>query len=245
MFQVLPLTDEQSLWVLTFLLVVFSFLMLIISIILFTQIMKSEKIARPFLKSLMLYFLLLTIANFFQIYYNLTHFPFILENQLIGMYTTYFVFLLTFAAPIYLIYQIEKIFFPNMKIQAKSHIFSMISLVLFILFNISVLVRAILGEEIFPIFTLMNYLIIVVPLFALQLFYIVIAFFYLGYKAIGKYRKYCYLISLGWFANHVANVIAVLFYVYPSDQNLYFIVKIIGVLIVAYCLYNLYKLRTV
>jgi len=240
----LPLTDEESLWLLTLLLIIFSILMAIICVILYVQIMKSEKVAKPFLKSFLFYFLILTIANFFQIYYNVTHFTFIIENNMIGMYTTYIVFLLTFAAPIYLIYQIEKIFFPNMKIQAKFHFFSMISLILLILFNIAVINDALLGEEIFPTFTLMNYIIIVAPLFALQLFYIVIAFLYLGYKAIGNYRKYSYLVSLGWFANHIANVIVVIFYVYPSSQNLYFIAKIIGVVVVAYCLYKLYALKT-
>ena len=240
----LPLTDEETIVVMTSLLLIFSLLTALICMILIVQIKKSEKIARPFLSSLMIYFLSLTIANILQVLYNISNFNLILVNiENLEIYSIYFVFLLTYFAPIYLIYQIEKKFFPEMKIQSKYHLFSILSLIIFVIFNIRVLVDVFSGMDIFAGFDLKNYLITTFMIFSLQLLYITFAFFYLGYKAMGKYRKYAILVSVGWIINNIANVITTLFYVIPSSRPLYFILKYLGVIIVAYCLFKFYTYK--
>ncbi len=239
---VLPLTDAESLSLMTLLLILFTIFMSIICLFLLIQIKKAEKVARPFLTSFLLYFLLLTVANLFQIYHNVLNFDYIIVNGLIGMYTTYIVFLLTFIAPIYLIYQIEKKFFMNMKSQSKFHLFTILILLLLILFNIRVITAVLDGASIYPRFVILDYIVFATMLFGLELFYIVFAFLYLGYKAVGKYRKYAIWVSLAWLTNNAANVIVIIGNVIVSSQNLYFIAKIIGVLVFFYCLYNLYTL---
>jgi hypothetical protein len=219
--------------------------MLFICLVLIIQIKKAAKLARPFLTSFLIYFIGLTFANIFQIYHNVSNFDYIVANQLIGMYTTYLVFILTFISPIYLIYQIEKIFFSNMKFQSKYHLISLTCIALFIVFNIRVISSAALGDSIYPDFKILNYIIFSTLLFGLELFYIVIAFLYLASKAVGKYRKYSIWVSLGWLTNNAANIIVIIGSVIVSSQNLYFIAKIIGVLVFAYCLYSLYTLKEI
>ncbi|MHA1293753.1 MAG: hypothetical protein ACTSQJ_13930 [Promethearchaeota archaeon] len=241
------MNDVEVLTLMTELLIIFTVLTTSICIILLIQIIKAEKIARPFLFSLFIYFFFLSVANIFQIIHNFNNFDLIInEFGINGIYTTYIVFTLTFAAPIFLIYQIEKKFFPDLKIHSKYHLFSLTSLILFIIFNIIVVYSAaFLNYEIYPNFKIGQNpaIFIVIPLFTLEFLYIIVAFFYLGYKSVGKYRKYAYFVSLGWLTNNIANVITTLFYVVPSSQNLYFIAKFIGVIIVAYCLYSFYTLK--
>lgn len=236
----------QEILLLTILLAIFTIIVTGISIILLIQILKSEKEARGFLFNLFLYFLLLAIANIQQVIYNILNLETLILSPDLQIYTTFFVFLLTLAAPIYLIFQIEKIFFPNSKITFKYHLFAIIILILFIVFLIDVTYSAIIDMGVIINFQLMDFVLIAMPLLGLEILFILFSFLYLGIKSSGKYRQFSFIVSLGWLLNYAVNTVATLalFSLLPSTIVILFIPKLFGVILTAWGLYRLYALKS-
>jgi len=224
---------------------IFSIGVNIICLILLIQILKSEKVARPFLLSLLIYFLFLTIANYQQLGHNMLNFQEIANSpDQLRFYTTMFVFILTLAAPLYLIYEIEKIFFTGTKLVSKYHIFSIINFLLYLIFIIVISTTAVTNPNALIDFVLADYLFVIGLPLGLQLLFIVFTFLYVAIKSTGKYRIYSLLISLGWFLNYAMNTIVELTVAMPDIVVITLLIpKLIGMSMAAFGFYKLYALK--
>ncbi len=233
-----------EIFLVTILLIAFTIIVAVICLFLLIQLLRADKEARPFLISLFFYFLLLCVANSLQVVYNILNYDILVAPSYdITFYTTFFVFLLTLAAPIYLIYQIEKIFFQS-KILAKYHTFSLLNLILYIAFLGIVSFQAFNDISVITEFNFINYIFVAGALLGLQILFVICAFFYLGIKSTGRYRLYAIFIALGWLANYAANTLATLVTTLtPTVILALFIPKLIGVVLTAIGLYKFYALK--
>ncbi len=237
---------NQELFIFNISLFFFGIVELIISIILLIQILKSDKIARPFLNSVFIYFFLLTIANFQQVYYNIINFSDIVKTGELRIYTTFWVFLLTLSAPIYLTYEIEKLFFQGKSIISKKHIFTIISLLLFGYYLYIMFLEVIKDINFVNTFVLANYMFAIIPLLAFQVLLFIFAFLYLAIKTTEKYRTYSLFVSLGWLLNYAINTIVTLVEtIAPILVIILLIPKLLGVIITAIGFYKLYMLKRI
>ncbi|MHA1267006.1 MAG: hypothetical protein ACTSRS_17340 [Candidatus Helarchaeota archaeon] len=235
-----------EIFLITILLIIFAIILGCICLYLAIQIKRSDPLARPFLLSLFLYFFLLCIANIQQAVHNFLNYDqLVLPDVKVTFYTTFVVFVLTLAAPIYLIFQIEKIFFPNSKIVAKVHLTTISNLLFFTTFLGIVSFQASEDITIITEFNFLDYFYVAGVLLAIQIIFVICAFLYLGIKAAGNYRLYALLIALGWLANYAANTVATLAILTPTVILALFIPKLVGVIITAIGLFKLYALRTV
>lgn len=226
-------------------LAVFGIVVLIICVFILIQIVKSESVAQPFLSSLLIYFLLLAIANFQQVGHNLLFFQQIIATtEPLRYYTTFFVYLLTLAAPIYLIFQIEKIFFQDSKIMSKYHLSSIVIIILFVVFLLNVLGFAVTIDIYVVInFRLLYFILVIIPLLGIEVLFVIIAFLYLGIKSKNEYRLYSLMVCIGWLLNYAANSVVTVFNVSEITTLILFIPKLLGVVLTAYGLFKLYSLR--
>ncbi|MHA1278779.1 MAG: hypothetical protein ACTSQI_22075 [Candidatus Helarchaeota archaeon] len=228
----------------TMILIMFALVMAALCVFLLIQIVKSEKIALPFLLSLFIYFFLLCIANIQQVVYNFINMEALsLPSEPLVIYSTFFVYLLTLVAPIYLIFQIEKIYFPNSKLTAKIHIVTVLNVILFSAFVGYVSYLASSDITIITDFNFIDFLLLGGVLLGLQVIFVIIAFLYLGIRATGRYRLYAILVALGWLLNYGANTIAILGTLQSSVILLLLIPKLLGIVLTAFGLYRLYGLR--
>jgi hypothetical protein len=175
---------------------------------------------------------------------------FLTENVPAGVntvYNNYISLLFIYSAPIYLIFQVEGNFFKEKKIISEKHIFSLISFILFIVFLLITLIPGILDPSIFEQISMVKYSYILYPLWLMNNFIILFAFFYLGIKTTEKYRIYSFLICIGWTLNQIFNVLLQFPGVNKSNPILLivFIMKYIGATITALFLYKLYTLRKI
>ena len=90
-------------------LIIFTIILFAISIYILIKLLEAEKEARPFLRGLFLYFLLMALVNLIQSIVFMLN-PSITYN--LGVYNNYIVVCLIYFAPIFLIYQIERLYFP-------------------------------------------------------------------------------------------------------------------------------------
>jgi len=223
---------------------IFGIILIIISLILLRETIKSEKIARPFITSVFLYFFLLAIANIHQVYHNTINFENILQSMELRLYTTFFVYLLTITAPIYLTYEIEQLFFAEKKIFSKYHIFTFTSLVLYAVYITVMMLEIIRDINFINVFILSQFNLFMVPLIIFQVFFFTIAFLYLAIKTTEKYRRYSLMVSLGWLLNYAVNAIITF---PPTIEPILVIIllipKLLGVIITAIGFYKLYSLK--
>lgn len=229
----------------TILLGIFAIILGIICAFLSLQIKRSEKLARPFLTSLLLYFLLLCIANIQQVIHNILNYDNLVPPSVtVTFYTTFFVFVLTLAAPIYLIFHIEKIFFPDSRLAAKYHLITLLNVVLFIAFVVNVGILAISDITVITDFDFMKFRFLGGGLLFIQVLFVIFAFLYLGIKSSGRYRTYALLVSIGWLMNYAANALATFLSLSSTVILILFIPKLLGVILTSWGLYRLYALRS-
>jgi hypothetical protein len=232
-----------EIFLLTILLIVFAVALAVICVFLFNKIIKAEGVARPFLISLFLYFLLLCIANIQQVIYNFINMEtLILPSEPLRVYTTFFVFVLTLASPIYLIFQIEKIYFPDSKITAKYHFATIINVILFVGFIGYVGYLASTDIAVITDFKIADFIFICGTLLGFEVLFVIVAFAYLAAKSGGKMKFYARIIWIGWLLNYGVNIVTVLATLPPNVIIILLIPKLVGVAMTAIGLYRLYGL---
>ncbi|MHA1229669.1 MAG: hypothetical protein ACTSRP_04555 [Candidatus Helarchaeota archaeon] len=223
--------------------IIFATILLIIAIYILNKLIKSEKQARPFLISLSIYFFLMSLVSYIQsavfiIYPNLEYDY--------GIYNDYFAVVLIYLAPIALIYEIEKIYFPEKKIFSKYHIITSIVIILTALFLIFSIYDALFNPAFFYPFEMRKYWYINYSSWTIIVVFICVSFFYLGTKTTGLYRRYSYLICLGWAINQIINAAVQLLEFNVVIQLIplliIFSIKFLGAILTAYGFYKLYSL---
>ncbi len=225
---------------------IFIILFLIIATFLLVQIIKAEKIARTFLFSLFIYFLFLTIANGFQMYKYIETYAigeiYVVDQKVSSVMLTFF----TAAAPLLLIFQIEKKFITETKIFSKYHIFFVINIIDYTVILIMAIIMGINDPAPLTNVGVTTFGPIVLPLHIAVLIFIIATFGLLGLKSTGKYRQYAFMIAIGWTINQILNAFHQFM---PSDfltditTTLIFIGKYIGMIITASGFYLLYSLH--
>jgi len=242
------------------LLIVFGIILTIIGTILIYQILKSEKIARPFLSSLMVYFFLMATCNFIQAWAFLVgEFP-----QEVGtIYNNYFCVVAIYLAPLWLIYMTEKHYFPQIKLISKIHIFSLV-LWIFIgaFFALSFIEMIPDPAQFLAEYQMMRYQTLAIMIWFLEVAIIIFVFAYLALQSTDKYRAYSVLIAIAWFLNQAMNLLLQLpeqgaqwglvggfentiLHKSASFITVIFIFKYIGAIMTAYYLYKLYHLKEI
>ena len=224
------------------LLIIFTIILWIITGFLFIETSRAEKIARPFLTSLMVYFFLMSMCNLAQAI------AFLNGDYPVGddsVYNNYISLLFIYSAPIYLISQVEKNYFQQFKPIAKYHIFSLTALILFIIFVLVTVIQGITDPSVFSGFSMLDYAFILYPLWAMNNFIILFAFMYLAIKTTEKYRMYSLLICVGWTLNQIFNTVLQLPFFERTNTllTIVFLFKYIGAIITALYLYKLYNLK--
>ncbi|MGV9197513.1 MAG: hypothetical protein ACOC44_05680 [Promethearchaeia archaeon] len=224
------------------LLIIFTAILWIISLFLRYQTINSPKVARPFLLSLTVYFFLMSMCNLAQAIAFLSD---LYPAGQDSVYNNYLSLLFIYGAPIYLISQVETNFFKDKELLSRYHIFSLTSLVLFIIFVVISLISGIAETSLFESFSMVDYWYILYPLWFMNNLIIVFAFFYLGVKTSENYRLYSFLISIGWTLNQIFNISLQIPWLERTTLLLtvVFVMKYAGAIITAIFLYLLYNLK--
>ncbi|MHA1266644.1 MAG: hypothetical protein ACTSRS_15520 [Candidatus Helarchaeota archaeon] len=227
-------------------LIIFGLILIFISGFVFFQYLKVEKIARPFLLGLWLYFIFMAIVNLSQAFAYFVN-PSLLEglaaSEVATIYRNYFSVSLIYIAPLLLVFQIEKTYF-QFRLFAKFHVITILIIVLDLLFFIETIPTVLNNPAVLDNFALtginpttMNWFIIVS--------FICMAFLYLGIKSTGKYRLYSLIIFASWAANQLINAFGQ-FTTYAALMQLMliiFAIKIMAAICTAYGFIKLYGLR--
>ena len=98
---------------------IFVLLMAIISLFLTIQLVKADKIAKPLLLSLVIFFLAYAVANFFL---TLRYYEALLQGNLVvydQKANSFFTNICAVIAPVLLTFQVEKRFLPDKKVFSK------------------------------------------------------------------------------------------------------------------------------
>ncbi|MHA1148725.1 MAG: hypothetical protein ACTSR8_10815 [Promethearchaeota archaeon] len=203
------------------------------------QIRKKERIARPFLISLLIHFLLDLIGILFLFTYNTTtHFGEItdfskVETQIINFYLALAI-LLFVLSPLYLIYNLEKICFKKDAIREK-HLLTKIQLICIVLMVLVIVSFPLLGILFYGIVTF------------IQVFTFLFGFMYLSIRSTDKYRRNSLIIFSGYLGQFIINLI----YFYYTNTNSYsdtflitvgtlVLIRLAGLAVMAYGLLKLY-----
>ncbi|MHA1284451.1 MAG: hypothetical protein ACTSVV_12735 [Promethearchaeota archaeon] len=230
-------------------LTIFVILLSFIWIFLIIQTFKVNKIARRFLLSMAIYFLLMTLANLMQIFYYLEKINIGktgIEGK-IGIYNSPISIIFGAFAPFYFIFQIEKHFFPKWTIFSKHHLISIILVILIsLIFGYFIYFQIRDPNFLFEEFEMRSLWFIIYPAWALVVLFIISTFLVFGIKTTNKYRFYSFMIFIGWTTNQLANI-----YIQLTDYNLLtelviliiFSLKYTGTILTALGFYRLYNLK--
>ena len=229
---------------------IFVLQMVIISLFLTIQVVKGEKIAKPFLLSLVIFFLAYAIANLFL---TLRYTGNLIDGNLIvydQKANSFFTNIFAVIAPILLTYQVEKRFLPDIKIVSKYHIFFILNLISFCIIGTIAIVVLITNPLLLfdPAFATRTFGAFILPFFSISNIFFMVAFAYLSIKSSGKYRSYTFIIGLGWLINQCGNLLHQ--FVDASLLNnitttIFFMAKWIGTFMTAYGFYKLYTLKNI
>ena len=235
---------EQELIIFNWCMLAFGVIVSIICVILLRQVIKGDKIARPFLLSVLIYFALLAIANFQQVAHNTIYFDDIVASGELRIYTTFWVFLLTVTAPLYLTYEIEKVFLSDIKLGSKYHIFTILSLVLYTIYWYAMIIGVIIPNR-FSEFKFQDFFFEIGGLLGVQVLFFILSFLYVGIKTTGSYRTYSLMVSLGWLLNYAVNtIVTTVQAIQPIVVIILLVPKLAGVIISAIGFYQLYALKS-
>jgi hypothetical protein len=228
--------------------IIFVLLLLAIAIFLLWELYKADKVAKRFILSLFMYFIALSFANMFQVYEYIIDFQngvTNIDNQKVNSIP---LFILTIFGSLYLIYQIEKNFFPKTEILSKYHILFGFYTIIFIIFIIVVSNMIITDPTSIENFGMDTFgAILYLPHIALLMMFILI-FFVVGMRSTGKYRLYAFMISLGWGINQISNGFHQLLppeYLIDTTTIIFFIGKYVGTILTAYGFVKLYALKKI
>ena len=226
--------------------IIFIVLFSVIAAFLLVQIKRAEKIARPFLFSLCIYFLFLTFANTFQMFKYIEVYAigelYVYDQKVSSLMLTFF----AAAAPLLLIFQVEKKFVVNIKIFSKYHVFFIINVISYILIVITAIIMGINDPTSLINVGVTTFGAYVLPLHIAVLVFVIATFGFLGLRSTGKYRLYAFTIAIGWSINQILNA----FHQFLPGQFLndittilIFIGKYIGMIVTASGFYLLYSLQ--
>lgn len=226
-------------------LIIFTIILFAISGYIFIKLLKAEKEAFPYLRGLFIYFLLMGLVNLIQSIVFIIN-PDISYN--LGIYNNYIVVCLIYFAPVFLIFQIERLYFPEQKFLSKYHIISVFVIVTFTIFLIWTGIEVILNPSLFQNFEMgaglyryLNY----VTWFVIVMF-ICLSFLYLAFRASGKFRIYSLIISIGWGINQIINAVTQLLTFSTVIQidilTIIFIIKFVGAITTAIGFFKLYSI---
>ncbi len=229
---------------------IFVLLMVIISIFLIIQLVKTDKIARPLLFSLVIFFLAYAFANFFLTLRNAE----ILINGNLIVYdqkaNSFFTNICAVIAPMLLTFQVEKRFLSEFKLFSKYHVFFILNLISFCII-ITIAIFTLFTNPILlldPAFATATFGAFILPFFFVSNIFFMVTFAYLSLKSTGKYRLYTFIIGLGWLINQMGNLLHQ--FVDASLLNnitttVFFLAKWIGTFMTAYGFYKLYTLKNI
>ncbi|NVM54391.1 MAG: hypothetical protein HWN66_11870 [Candidatus Helarchaeota archaeon] len=221
-------------------LLIFGIILIIIGTFIVVQYLKVEKVARPFLLALFLYFFLMALVNLIQMYiYFVDPSPFASQ----GIYHNYFAVILIFFAPLALIYQIEKTYFKN-KLLAKYHLATLMIIIINIVFLVQTIPSAVTDPTFIDNFVMNDYTINIVN-WGIMVVAICGAFLYLGLKSSGRYRLWSFVIFFGWGGNQIINGVGQLspYSTLVQLMTPIFIIKIAAAIVTAFGFIKLYSLR--
>jgi len=224
----------------------------IIIVFLIKQLGEVEDVARPFLISLILFFLLELIGSFLVWLFNkLTDFGTTVETTDPIYFMNAIGYLLILYAPVYLIFILERHLFQKSIIKEK-HLITILELTITIVIFVIGIGAYILQEP-------MPFIFVFVFLFgmiALQSFFFLAGFIYLTINSTGEYRKNSSLVVLGYSLRIGASGYAALISfqvmqgLWKESMNtaylLYALVALvifIGMIVMAYALLKLYRKR--
>ena len=226
--------------------IIFIILFSIISTFLLIQIIKAEKIARPLLFSLYIYFLFLTIANAFQMLKYIEAYTlgqqYLYEQKVSSLMLSFF----AAAAPLLLIFQVEKKFLVERKVFSQYHVFFLINLISLTVIIISAIIMGITDPTSLINVGVTTFGPYVLPLHIAVLVFVIATFGLLALKSTGKYRTYAFLIALGWTINQILNAFHQFLpgtLLNDITTTIIFIGKYIGMIITAVGFYKLYSLQ--
>lgn len=206
----------------------------------------SEKVARPILLSLTIYFTCIIVANVFLFFYNLeTQFfqPDLIRNAdpVITVMAFYALIILNIG-PRDLMYQIEK---NSLKkpIYTKKHILTIIQCILIalIFYNIFTvrlifpdITIEVIGQGVFGLFSL---------ILTIDVFFFLVTFFYLASEAPkGPYKKDLRLIAIGYLLTFLGSGATTMIPSVMGRLFVFFFLSIIGAFLMSYGFIKLYSL---
>jgi len=226
--------------------IIFIILFSIIATFLLIQIIKAEKIARPLLFSLYIYFLFLTIANAFQMLKYIEAYTlgqqYLYEQKVSSLMLTFF----AAAAPLLLIFQVEKKFLVERKLFSQYHVFFLINLISLTVIIISAIIMGINDPTSLINVGVTTFGPYVLPIHIAVLIFVIATFGLLALKSTGKYRTYAFLIALGWTINQILNAFHQFLpgaFLNDITTTIIFIGKYIGMIVTAVGFYKLYSLQ--
>ena len=229
---------------------IFVLLLLTISLFLLIQSFKAEKIAKPFLYSLVVFFLAYAFANFFLTLNNVETF---INGDLVvydQKANSFFTNICAVIAPLLLTFQVEKRFLTDTKFLSKYHIFFVLNLISFCIIGTITIVVLITNPILLfdPAFATATFGAFILPFFSISNIFFMVAFAYLSKKSTGKFRTYAFIIGFGWLINQCGNLLHQ--FVNASLLNnvtttIFFMAKWIGTFMTAYGFYKLYTMKNI
>lgn len=222
-------------------LLIFGLILISIGIFIIVQFIKVEKIARPFLGGLFLYFIMMSAVNLIQSGVYFIN-PSLFSTT--GIYNNYYAVILIYFAPLLLVFQIEKTYFQN-KLLAKFHFVTLTIIIINASFLATTLPAAIADPSFIDNFAMTDYFLNTVN-WVIIVSFICTAFLYLGIKSSGKYRLWSLVIFFGWVTNQAINAIGQLlpYATLLEFMTLIFIIKMAAALVTALGFVSLYALRS-
>ena len=150
------------------------------------------------------------------------------------------------AAPLLLIFQIEKKFLAETKFFSKYHVFFVINIIDYTVIVISAIIMGINDPDSLVNVGVNTFGPYVLPLHIAVLLFVIATFGLLGLKSTGKYRVYAFTIAIGWSINQILNAFHQFLpgeFLNDLTTTLIFIGKYMGMIITASGFYLLYSLQ--
>lgn len=172
--------------------IIFSVAYLSLIVFIFYQILTKEKIARPFLIAMMIYFALDLVGIIFLFLFNFymdfgTNLDPSRQRDYILASLYLYSFLLFMVSPLYLIYNLEYIIVKKTLIKEK-HIFTILQIILVIILVIaSITVPNVVFA--FIIYSIVSFI---------QVTFFIAGFLYVGIKSTGRYRINSFVVLFGY-----------------------------------------------
>ena len=189
--------------------IVFLIIYGLLIIFLIIQYRQTQKLARPFIFSLILYFIFDSLARvvltFMYYIYEMEEYDALTADPTAALLMLLWVIFLIFG-PIYLIFILEKTI-VNKSILKDKHIFTIVQIILFITGILIIFSRQdpIITPQGLTLGTAFILLVII-----LQVMFFLTGFLYLSVKSTGEYRRNSLLIFFGYLGQFIVNAISLI-----------------------------------